>query len=92
MYMYTHLQKYLYYTCTYPHMNHLVNIISVCDFVSTDFWLAKGNSIPWSTHDCSHVCYNGACMYEYTSTHTSCAPAHVTIVVGFAHSLYRACS
>ena len=44
MYMYTHLQKYLYYTCTYPHMNHLVNIISVCDFVSTDFWLAKGNS------------------------------------------------
>ena len=43
MYMYTHLKKYLYYTCTYPHMNHLVNIIPVCDLVSTDFWPAKGN-------------------------------------------------
>ena len=73
--IYTHLEMHWHYTGTNPYMDQLDTLILDCiyDLLSTDFCLARSQyikAIPWFAYDCNFVGYNGAFMYEHTSTHT----------------------
>ena len=96
MHIHTHLKSTC--TCTYPHMNQLVAISldCICDLLSTDFCLAKGNfKKPYHGPRMTVALYVVIVYIRMnTQAHTpenALVYTHVTIVVGITWSLYTTC-